>query len=83
MAMASNGQRTAHSAQPVQPAASSSVLENQGAQHGYASDADRDRIRHDFVEMFNPSSPAWRTQVIATSRQLLTQVMARLPQLEP
>ena len=60
-----------------------SVLENQGAQHGYASDADRDRIRHDFVEMFNPSSPAWRTQVIATSRQLLTQVMARLPQLEP
>ena len=60
-----------------------SVLENQGAQHGYANDAERDRIRHDFVEMFNPSSPAWRTQVITSSRQLLTQVMARLPHLAP
>ena len=58
-----------------------SVLENQGVQHGYANDAERERIRHDFVEMFNPSSAAWRTQVIATSRDLLTQVMARLPQL--
>lgn len=57
------------------------VLENQGVQYGYASDADRERIRRDYVEMFNPSSPAWRTQVIASSRQLLTQVMARLPQL--
>ena len=60
-----------------------SVLENQGVQHGWASDAERDRIQRDFVEMFNPSSPAWRTRVIATSRQLLTQVMARLPQLQP
>ena len=57
------------------------VLENQGAQYGYASDAQRERIRRDYVEMFNPSSPAWRTQVIADSRRLLTQVMARLPQL--
>ncbi|MFD1712534.1 M14 family metallopeptidase [Ottowia flava] len=57
------------------------VLENQGVQHGYASDAERERIRRDYVEMFNPSSPAWRTQVIQQSRQLLTQVMARLPQL--
>mgnify|MGYP003611778448 FL=1 len=57
------------------------VLENQGAQYGYASDAQRERIHRDYVEMFNPSSPAWRTQVIADSRRLLTQVMARLPQL--
>ena len=58
-----------------------SVLENQGAQHGYASDAVRERIQRDFAEMFNPSAPAWRTQVIHRSRQLLTTVMARLPQL--
>ena len=57
------------------------VLENQGAQHGYASDAERERIQRDYVEMFNPRSPAWRTQVIQQSRQLLRQVMARLPQL--
>ena len=59
------------------------VLENQGAQWGYASAADEARIKHDYREMFNPSSPAWRTKVIADSRALLAQVMARFPAVEP
>jgi hypothetical protein len=59
------------------------VLENQGAQWGYASADDEARIRHAYREMFNPSSPAWRTRVIADSRTLLAQVMARLPTLQP
>ena len=39
------------------------VLENQGAQWGYASADDEARIQRDYREMFNPSSPAWRTKV--------------------
>lgn len=57
-----------------------SVLENQGAQHGYASAEEQARIQRDFREMFNPSSPAWRTKVIQDSRAMLAQVLARLPQ---
>ncbi|HOB67253.1 M14 family metallopeptidase [Ottowia sp.] len=60
-----------------------SVLENQGVQHGWASPADQARVAQDYREMFNPSSPAWRTKVIADSRAMLTQVMARLPSLQP
>ena len=59
------------------------VLENQGAQWGYASADDEARIQRDYREMFNPSSPAWRTKVITDSRALLEQVMVRLPTLQP
>ncbi|MFT4193602.1 M14 family metallopeptidase [Ottowia sp.] len=55
------------------------VLENQGAQYGYASPEAEARIRRDYREMFNPSSPAWRTQVIQDSRAMLGHVLARLP----
>ncbi len=55
------------------------VLENQGAQHGWANPESEARILRDYREMFNPSSPAWRTQVIHDSRALFTQVLARLP----
>ena len=59
------------------------MLENQGAQWGYASKDDEAAIQHDYREMFNPSSPAWRTKVVSDSRALLGQVMARLPTLQP
>ena len=56
------------------------VLENQGAQHGYASAADEARIKRDYREMFNPSSPAWRSKVIQDSRAMLGHVLERLPE---
>lgn len=59
------------------------LLENQGAHHGYASPADRERIRRDYQEMFNPSSPVWRTQVIQDSRAMLRTVMSNWPKVEP
>ena len=59
------------------------MLENQGAQWGYASADDEARIQRDYREMFNPSAPAWRTKVITDSRALLEQVMVRLPTLQP
>ncbi len=59
------------------------LLENQGVQHGYASPGDEARIRRDYQEMFNPSSPAWRTQVITDSRAMLRAVMDNLPRVAP
>ena len=55
------------------------LLENQGAHHGHAIPADREKIRRDYQEMFNPSSAAWRTKVIQDSRAMLRTVMSRLP----
>ena len=59
------------------------VLENQGAQWGYASADDQARIQRDYREMFNPSSPAWRTKVIADSRALLARAMAQYATVQP
>ncbi len=55
------------------------VLENQGAQHGYASPADEERIRRAYREMFYPSSPHWRTKVIRDSQSMFQTVLANWP----
>ena len=52
------------------------VLENQGAQHGYASPAAEARIKRDYREMFYPSSPQWRTKVIRDSQAMFEAVLA-------
>ena len=59
------------------------LLENQGVQHGYATEADRSRIEHDYREMFYPSSPQWRTKVIQDSRAMFRAVLDRWPRLQP
>ena len=59
------------------------MLENQGAQHGYASPADEAKIRRDYRELFNPSSPQWRTKVIQDSRAMLRAVLANWPRVSP
>ena len=41
------------------------------------------RIQRDYREMFNPSSPAWRTKVIADSRALLARAMAQYATVQP
>ena len=57
------------------------LLENQGFQHGYASAADEARIKHDYREMFSPSSPDWRLKVMRDSRAMFATVMANFPKL--
>jgi Protein of unknown function (DUF2817) len=59
------------------------LLENQGAQYGYASPGDEIKIRRDYLEMFNPSSTAWRTKVITDSRAMFGAVMANWPRVMP
>lgn len=51
------------------------VLENQGTQFGYKSAKDSLKIKHSFMEMYNPSSEKWRTKIINDSRVILKQVM--------
>ena len=46
------------------------ILENQGFQFGFASPEDGQRVKAAFKEMYYPSSPAWRTKVMADSRAL-------------
>jgi hypothetical protein len=53
------------------------VLENQGFHHGHASPSDEAEVRRRFSEMFYPSSPRWRTQVMATTRDLWPVILGR------
>jgi hypothetical protein len=59
------------------------LLENQGVQHGYATDGDRRRIERDYREMFYPSSPQWRTKVIRDSRAMFRAVQDNWSRLQP
>ncbi len=51
------------------------ALENQGFHHGYASPENEARVKKEFIEMYNPSSPAWRTKIMKDTKELLGQVM--------
>ena len=48
------------------------LLENQGFIHGYASPEDEQSIKAAFLEMYYPSAPEWRVKVINDSRAVLT-----------
>ncbi|MCF6333404.1 MAG: M14 family metallopeptidase [Draconibacterium sp.] len=51
------------------------VLENQGAQFGYKSTSDSLKVKHSFMEMYNPSSEKWRTKIMIDSKAILIQAM--------
>jgi len=46
------------------------ILENQGQQYGYATDKDSLKVKKDIVEMYYPSSEAWRSNVIDETKKL-------------
>ena len=50
------------------------VLENQGFHHGYSSAKVKEEISINFREMYCPSSPLWRTKVIADTRNMMATV---------
>lgn len=53
------------------------VIENQGWHHGHATPEDEAEVRRRFREMFYPSSPAWRTDIIVDTAALWPGVLAR------
>jgi hypothetical protein len=58
------------------------VLENQGFHYGYATKEDEIKIKQDLLEMYYPSSKAWRSEVIANTRYVLKKVLPRLAALD-
>lgn len=53
------------------------VFQNQGRRFGYANPGDASIVTASYHEMFFPSSPAWRSEVIAQSRILFEIVVSR------
>jgi hypothetical protein len=58
------------------------ILENQGFQHGYCSADDERRVKANFMEMYNPSSEAWRSKVLFDTRELMEKVMVQLENMQ-
>ena len=53
------------------------ILENQGHQHGYVSEKDSLRVKNNLMEMYNPSSPAWRNYIMAQTQEVFEVVLPR------
>jgi len=53
------------------------IIENQGAQHGYASPKDEKQVKSRYLESYYPSSEAWRSKAIHDARKKLIQVMEK------
>ena len=54
------------------------ILENQGFQHGYENDREKEKITRRLMEMYNPSSDSWRGKVLNDSRDILEKTMIQL-----
>lgn len=57
-------------------------LENQGYRFGYRSQGDRQKIETGLLEMYNPSSPGYRAQIMRTTADLLPEVVSRFAGME-
>ena len=53
------------------------IIENQGAHWGYETDSDKDVVQSRFMEMYYPSSEAWRSKAIDDSREVLKDIVVR------
>jgi hypothetical protein len=54
------------------------ILENQGFHYGYKNEKTEAKIKENFLEMFYPSSKAWRSKVIMDAKGILELVLERL-----
>lgn len=57
------------------------VLENQGYHYGHATPADEREVRRRFREMFYPSSPRWRTEILTRTAALWPGILERFGKL--
>lgn len=53
------------------------LLEHQGSLYGYSTPALGEKVRANYLEKFFPRDPAWRRQILATSREFLSRVLRR------
>jgi hypothetical protein len=54
------------------------MLENQGFQYGYKDEKTEARIKRDFLEMFCPSDPVWRSKAVMDAKRILERVLEGL-----
>ena len=59
------------------------MLENQGFHYGTKDERTESRIKRDFLEMFFPSDPAWRSKAIMDAKRILELVLERLKPAAP
>ncbi len=52
------------------------ILENQGSHHGFKKDKDQRRVLKRFTEMYYPSDPAWRIQIMQQTKEALSIALA-------
>jgi len=55
------------------------IIENQGAQYGYKNQKQEEKIKEIHRELYYPSSPAWRSELIETGRDMLSLVLKTYP----
>jgi len=58
------------------------ILENQGEQYGYISDKDFKKVKDDFMEMYYPSSEAWKSHIIDETKIVLDKSLQRFCEIE-
>ncbi|MFC2152059.1 M14 family metallopeptidase [Bacteroidota bacterium] len=58
------------------------ILENQGEYYGYNANEDREKVKHDFIEMYNPSSDSWKSQIMNETKIVFDKSLKRFSELE-
>ena len=58
------------------------ILENQGEQYGFESEEDLKKVKKDFMEMYYPSSEAWRSHIIDETKIIFDKSLKRFSELE-
>ncbi len=53
------------------------ISENQGAHFGFNDQKSAEKVKHDFLEMYYPSSPEWRSKVMTDSFNKMNKMMER------
>ncbi len=58
------------------------ILENQGEQYGFESEEDIKKVKNDFMEMYYPSSDAWKSHIIDETKIIFDKSLKRFSELE-
>lgn len=58
------------------------ILENQGEQFGFVSDENLRKVKKDLIEMYYPSSDAWKSHIIDETKIIFNKSLKRFSELE-
>ena len=58
------------------------ISENQGIHHGYSSSKQEQKIKENMLEAYYPESPAWRSEVMNSGRDVLKEALVNYSSLQ-